>query len=1798
MSESESEVEQARFRIRHDDSSESDSPSWINRFEHISQPTSILLLKHSFKTCLNSTNEPKVLKTKTRTWNSRPQVADKSVQKERTWTSQKPQVSQARNVQKGGNYQRAQILEPDVLGETRSPGAQRHPPKVQKGEPRKGESETLTAQKESDVELAQFETGNPSGSSPHATIAGVQGSPQGRDSTSHQRGVGSDAGRKRDVRQVCGIQNERHSGGPQLCEVADGTGKPESSTSIKDEGILLHLVPGSDDRHDLQQLVGTTHRGSTKGGSEEGGICEKGKIDVIDDPTTTVQGSGSPDLHLRRRGIGTKEENQGRQRDIQRCDIVDGVGREAQVSTCAQEPNETVDSTAATVDKVSLEEDKAARQQNKNKRKLLQSLQCNEAAPSKIDSDVFECLPEQSLTQVQLKSLVLLAAAVEPDELCIAAPTKTFGIIEFCCDENSEIGKACERKGIPCLRITKDDPCQERKTIQKCLEFVAKYNRVYMHGSLPCTAWSLLQYLNIHLHGLPFARRLNRARLLSLLQVACFLRVALAIQTKGGTVSFEWPKSAEGWKQPLVEEMIERLHLKTALCDGCAVGVHSKKTGQAILKPWRIETNNDVLRDRLNEKRCTKDHPHTPCEGGEALGSGHYPKEFAELMVKGGYDYHLRQTKEEEKLLLATETENIKESLVGVATEAETEEFTKLSAKERNRLIDAAQKVHTNSGHKPPAELAKLLRKMNAPLASRAAMELIKCSSCHEHKRPEPSPVTSLGHESVPFKFISWDIKEVLDKKNEQKHKYLVIICDATRFVRTIKLYSTKQKEHRNTRTSEVLEAFEAGWEEIFGLPSEIRHDPEGAFVSNELIKTFSEKGVLVRPVAGEAHWQNGLCERSIQSIFNAATRIRSEQDLNVTKAISLATSSHNNLSIVHGFTPAQWALGRSPNWQNLLHEEGEDIVNLSRDGHEAFAKKMLEQIRARKIWQEEDLKRKLQRAERAKHRKDRQFVPGEIVYAWRQGEHTIQGTARATGVHKGAWFGPATVLGTETRLEDGVATPGKIVWIVISDRLWRCAPQQLRRASEREHAQHLLLQEKPWTFENITTNLVIGQYRDIVTERYPDSEDEEIQEGLPRQRPSEPDEEMEEIPVPKRKRIPQENTDEDYEPAMGSRVRKRLNQKTSPKDALSLAEECANYVTTPFFPEEQMPERIYEIEFPVLEGEKGIRKYLKNPEAFVVSSLKKKRVEVRERNLDKDDRKLIQDAKGKEIREFIKEHVVARLREGEKVSAEQIMRMRWVLTWKKDDNGEKRGKARLVVLGFEDPYLGTEDTSSPTLNKRSKQILLQVCVQNSWRLLKGDVTAAFLQGKAAEQTKYALAPPELAEAMGLPTGERVIRLLKSVYGLTTAPIEWFKKVNEVLRQLGAQQCVTDPCVWRLCRNGKLLGIIGAHVDDFLICGDDSAEWKEFIQILLTAFRWTPWEEGKFKQCGVSIVQNADMSITQSQAEYLATLTEIDIKNERKTQLNSPVTEGERTQLRALLGGLQWLVTQTRVDGMVDVNLLQSCVANATVETLLAANKVLRKIRQGPAELFTRKLPENERHHLIAWSDASWANRRDGKSTGGFLIGVCGASVLSGKRGHVSVISWGTNKLKRVAKSSMSAELQALANTEDELHLCRLCWAEFNGHEFSMNAIDEAVQKVPGTIVIDAKSIYDSLTSTNQPLQLAEKRTALELLAYLRNTEANGTETRWVHGGANLADGLTKLGVHPMLREFLETSTWSLVYDPAQQAGKKRQAKGLDKLQNEEVDTANEVDDDFKRLAWDKLKREWPAYCENSEPDD
>ena len=74
-------------------------------------------------------------------------------------------------------------------------------------------------------------------------------------------------------------------------------------------------------------------------------------------------------------------------------------------------------------------------------------------------------------------------------------------------------------------------------------------------------------------------------------------------------------------------------------------------------------------------------------------------------------------------------------------------------------------------------------------------------------------------------------------------------------------------------------------------------------------------------------------------------------------------------------------------------------------------------------------------------------------------------------------------------------------------------------------------------------------------------------------------------------------------------------------------------------------------------------------------------------------------------------------------------------------------------------------------------------------------------------KSKYARAPQELAEALGLPNNERVVRLLKSVYGLTAAPLEWYEQVNKVLTELGFNRWHTDPSVWTLVSNEELVGM-------------------------------------------------------------------------------------------------------------------------------------------------------------------------------------------------------------------------------------------------------------------------------------------------------------------------------------------------------------------------------------------------------
>lgn len=118
-------------------------------------------------------------------------------------------------------------------------------------------------------------------------------------------------------------------------------------------------------------------------------------------------------------------------------------------------------------------------------------------------------------------------------------------------------------------------------------------------------------------------------------------------------------------------------------------------------------------------------------------------------------------------------------------------------------------------------------------------------------------------------------------------------------------------------------------------------------------------------------------------------------------------------------------------------------------------------------------------------------------------------------------------------------------------------------------------------------------------------------------------------------------------------------------------------------------------------------------------------------------DRKLFEEAKTKEVDSWLSTSTVCRILRHQ-VPAENILRCRWILTWKEADEPEvsktapssrQKAKARLVVLGFEDPMVDQIPRDSPTMSKLSRVLILQHAASRGWDIHSFDIKTAFLRG-------------------------------------------------------------------------------------------------------------------------------------------------------------------------------------------------------------------------------------------------------------------------------------------------------------------------------------------------------------------------------------------------------------------------------------------------------------------------------------
>ncbi|GKC91104.1 ribonuclease H-like domain-containing protein [Tanacetum coccineum] len=124
---------------------------------------------------------------------------------------------------------------------------------------------------------------------------------------------------------------------------------------------------------------------------------------------------------------------------------------------------------------------------------------------------------------------------------------------------------------------------------------------------------------------------------------------------------------------------------------------------------------------------------------------------------------------------------------------------------------------------------------------------------------------------------------------------------------------------------------------------------------------------------------------------------------------------------------------------------------------------------------------------------------------------------------------------------------------------------------------------------------------------------------------------------------------------------------------------------------------------------------------------------------------------------------------------------------------------------------------------------LLNIVVSNSWHVFQLDVNNAFLYGYL-DEIVY-MKPPEGY----FPSGNKVCKLKKSLYGLKQALRKWNAKLTSTLIENSFSKSKFDYFLYTKSDKGVFLALL-VYVDDIMITGNNVYEIKKFKVFLKSKF--------------------------------------------------------------------------------------------------------------------------------------------------------------------------------------------------------------------------------------------------------------------------------------------------------------------------------------------------------------------------
>jgi len=202
-------------------------------------------------------------------------------------------------------------------------------------------------------------------------------------------------------------------------------------------------------------------------------------------------------------------------------------------------------------------------------------------------------------------------------------------------------------------------------------------------------------------------------------------------------------------------------------------------------------------------------------------------------------------------------------------------------------------------------------------------------------------------------------------------------------------------------------------------------------------------------------------------------------------------------------------------------------------------------------------------------------------------------------------------------------------------------------------------------------------------------------------------------------------------------------------------------------------------------------------------------------------------EAKRAEYKSWAEENDIFELVDMRKTKVQNYITGRWVLTIKRDKNGNfDKCKARWVLRGFQDRQVWDLQTDSPTSTRPGFRLQCQVAANNDWDLTHIDLKTAFLQGDKFSEKRDIVCqlPPESDQPPYM-----AARLKRAAYGLNDAPRLWWNRLDKALRSYGLVPTRADRCCYVLYSARSSLRSQKKERSAKVVCFDDPPDWEAEI---------------------------------------------------------------------------------------------------------------------------------------------------------------------------------------------------------------------------------------------------------------------------------------------------------------------------------------------------------------------------------